>query len=422
MTAGRVRGWCPSLCEPMAAGDGLLVRVKPSQSRLRVAAMRGLAEAARRFGNGVIELTSRANLQVRGLTPLSVAGFAEAMRALGLAAATPEAERARNVAVSPLHGDDPATAPGTGAVASALVAGVTQDPGLHALPPKFGFAVDGGGALPLATAWASITLRASGDAWLIIPQGSAVAAEVEAADAVPAALALARAFLGRGGRRMGALVAQDGAQALLARCGLAGSRPVAPAVEIARPGSLAYRGAERCAVLAAPRFGQLMAADLTVLTGLAQRLGCESVGVAPSRLLTLGRVRTGDLARALAEIADLGLIVDPSDPACAIAACQGAPRCASARTPARADAQRLARMARMRGAMPRLHVSGCSKGCAHPGSAPVTLVGAEDGYALVVNGRASDPPALRGLAPEAALDAALNASGRLHAGESAPCP
>ena len=39
-----------------------------------------------------------------------------------------------------------------------------------------------------------------------------------------------------------------------------------------------------------------------------------------------------------------------------------------------------------------LHVSGCGKGCAHPGSANVTLVGRPDGYGLVIDGRAGDTP------------------------------
>ena len=29
MSGAKIKGWCPSLFEPMAAGDGLLVRVKP---------------------------------------------------------------------------------------------------------------------------------------------------------------------------------------------------------------------------------------------------------------------------------------------------------------------------------------------------------------------------------------------------------
>ena len=83
--APRRRGWCPSLYDPMETGDGLLVRVKPPAAGLASAAARALADAAERFGNGVVELTRRGNLQVRGLSPNGVAGFASAMVAAGLA-------------------------------------------------------------------------------------------------------------------------------------------------------------------------------------------------------------------------------------------------------------------------------------------------------------------------------------------------
>jgi precorrin-3B synthase len=39
-----------------------------------------------------------------------------------------------------------------------------------------------------------------------------------------------------------------------------------------------------------------------------------------------------------------------------------------------------------------LHVSGCGKGCAHPKSAAVTLVGREGRYDLVRGGAAGDAP------------------------------
>ena len=62
------RGWCPSLDRPMPTGDGLLARVHPPLGRLTGAQMRAVAEGARRHGNGHIDITARANLQVRGLT------------------------------------------------------------------------------------------------------------------------------------------------------------------------------------------------------------------------------------------------------------------------------------------------------------------------------------------------------------------
>ena len=69
-----------------------------------------------------------------------------------------------------------------------------------------------------------------------------------------------------------------------------------------------------------------------------------------------------------------------------IAACPGAPACASATVPARSDAALLAKLG-----LRDLHVSGCAKGCAHPRAA-TTLVGRDGRYDLVRHGRASDPP------------------------------
>ena len=69
MTAApAIKGWCPTLLSPMQSGDGWLARVKPSAGVLSAAAARLIADAARRHGNGHIDLTSRANLQIRGLS------------------------------------------------------------------------------------------------------------------------------------------------------------------------------------------------------------------------------------------------------------------------------------------------------------------------------------------------------------------
>ena len=62
-----IRGWCPTAWRPMAAGDGLLVRVRPSLGRLTREQMLGLCDAALAWGNGQIDVTNRANLQIRGV-------------------------------------------------------------------------------------------------------------------------------------------------------------------------------------------------------------------------------------------------------------------------------------------------------------------------------------------------------------------
>src|SRR3954467_12394406 len=96
------RGACPSVWEPMPTGDGLLVRVKPQGGVVSAAAARALAAAAARCGNGTLELTARANVQVRGLQPHTVHPFAAAIVAAGLAHPDPQVERRRNIMVAPL--------------------------------------------------------------------------------------------------------------------------------------------------------------------------------------------------------------------------------------------------------------------------------------------------------------------------------
>ena len=53
------RGWCPGLSRPMPTGDGLLARVHPPRGRLTRDQAHAVAEGARRFGNGHLDLTAR---------------------------------------------------------------------------------------------------------------------------------------------------------------------------------------------------------------------------------------------------------------------------------------------------------------------------------------------------------------------------
>ena len=79
------RGACPGLSAPMPTGDGLLVRLMPTGT-IPLSAFKHLCAAARRHGNGIVEVTGRGSIQVRGLNAASAWRFAEAITALGIAA------------------------------------------------------------------------------------------------------------------------------------------------------------------------------------------------------------------------------------------------------------------------------------------------------------------------------------------------
>ena len=194
--------------------------------------------------------------------------------------------------------------------------------------------------------------------------------------------------------RMRDLAAMMGTEALFALAGLA---PAAPPIPHAAPptGFLDYSAGRGAYGIGLP-FGTMDAATLLRLAGLAERFGDGTLRLTVSRIVLLAGVTS---PAALAEAA-APLIIDAADPRLAIAACIGHPRCAAATTDTRADAGRFAAMGLGQG----VHISGCAKGCAHPGPARATLVGRDGLYDLIRNGTASGTPLRIGLTlAEAAL-------------------
>jgi precorrin-3B synthase len=96
-----------------------------------------------------------------------------------------------------------------------------------------------------------------------------------------------------------------------------------------------------------------------------------------------------------------GLIADDADPILRVTACTGAPACPQGLGETRSLARALALHL---GPDQRLHISGCAKGCAHPGPAPIVLTATGQGYDLILNGTASATPSLRHLSPRTIQD------------------
>ena len=104
-----IKGWCPGALRPMLSGDGLVVRVRPRGGRLSAAQVAGIADLSARHGNGLIDLSARANLQLRGVTDGSYDALMAGLQALGLLDESAETEARRNILVTPFWqaGDGP---------------------------------------------------------------------------------------------------------------------------------------------------------------------------------------------------------------------------------------------------------------------------------------------------------------------------
>ena len=345
-----IRGWCPTVHEPMQSGDGLLVRVKPRASRLSADDATFLADAAARWGNGVIELTSRANLQLRGFGQEGARAFATRAVERGLAAADPAAERRRNVILGSVVGASSV------ALAFALDDMLVEDSTLDFLPPKFGLAVDAAdapGDIRLSVVGDQVHVRASAGNGIVCNLNQAVAATKRL---------LPPFACGRGRGRGSAYVRDHDGQPHAAE------RAGPPRIPNPSPGPSRKGSGEALALW--PAFGHMRPATLAAIADIARQHGNATLHLAHTRALILPGVTTSP---SLPE----GCVAEPNHPALAISACIGRPGCASASVETRADAATLARA----GITRRVHLSGCAKGCGRPANA-TTLIGEAGRYIL----------------------------------------
>ncbi len=371
MSAATVKGWCPGALRPMLSGDGLVVRVRPFGGRLEAPQITGLAELAGQHGNGLIDVTSRANLQIRGVSEEGRRPLIDGLARLALLDPDPATEARRNILVTPFWRTGDATQSLAAELEEAL-----EDSSL-ALPTKFGFAIDDGTSRVLAGNSADIRIERDRTGHLLVRvDGAKLGRSVARGETVSTALALASWFLDSGGATggRGRMAAHIASGAALPQS-LRGETEPAPVMAASRPGHYP-QGA-----MVGVAFGQMLH------TTLQQFAGCgHALRMTPWRMVLSEGKREMPSAP--------GLITEPFDPALRVIACSGAPRCREAHADTRALAAALApRIA----ADTRLHVSGCGKGCAHSGTAAVTLVATRAGFDLVREGSIRDEPVLRGL-------------------------
>lgn len=380
------RGACPTLAAPMQTGDGLLVRLTPRDGEMTMAQLAALALAAGCHGNGLLEITMRGALQIRGLTAVSAGLLAADVVATNL-----DVRQGLAIDINALASIDPEEILDPRPLARMIAAGVI-DRGL-ALGPKVSVTIDSGGQFGLAGLKADIQLRATMSDRALSGQPETADRSEFAQNKEPHGVPRWLMLLNLANREQRAFSGDEASMAnaaldmlaTLSAMGMKARMPNVPAAVADKvcahlpPAPLpATTGATNPvgvfsttggpAIGLTPPYG---ATDSATLVQLAQAFPDARVRLAPERgLLLLGL--TDKQRAALPEIADrLGLICRPDDIRLRIAVCAGAPQCASAAIATRALADELATkhsavLAAEVAPGQQLHVSGCEKRCGAP--------------------------------------------------------
>ncbi len=369
---------CPGALKTHSAADGQLARIRLPGGAIGPTQLEALALAATDLGNSSLELTSRGNIQIRGVH--NSPAVASRLKDAGLLPST-DHERVRNIIASPLSGRHGGTCDIRG-ITGALDAALQHDPRLAQLPGRFLFSIDDGrGDVSGLSADAGVHV-VDDDTAAILLAGRDTGVRVATREAVDTLLAIAHRFLDIRAKAW-RVVELDDPQALLGE--------LIPSV----PAGATWPATTR------PPVGWIDQRDGRVTLGAGIRLGVLDAEVArylaavgapmaitPWRSVLLFDLDEDTADVALRVLAPLGLVFDENSAWLSLSACTGSPGCARSAADVRADASAAATIATIAtndaaatDAMPgeHRHFVGCERACGSPAEGLV-LIATGDGY------------------------------------------
>lgn len=358
---------CPGVLRPHQAEDGALLRIRIPGGRVDAAALKQLSEGARQYADGDVHLTSRANLQLRGVRTNDdgtvVDGLVDALAEAGLLP-HPTHDRVRNIMCSPLTG----LAGGRSDLRptlSALDAAICSAPDLAALPGPFLFALDDGRG-DIGVARADLAAVAVGDDRVRLWVGGVRGPDLPLAAAVPALFGFARRFVDLGSPAWHVRELPGGGRHLLARA----DRSDLPAPELPVPevpvtavpaplGMLGQYDGRMVASVLVP-LGRLTGPQVQVLADAAAS-GQGRLIVTPGRGMLVPDLLSSS---AMAGLTGQGLITGDDSGWLGVTACPGL-RCARGAGDTEGPARQIAARPAAAGQLP-VHVVACPRCCGAP--------------------------------------------------------
>src|SRR5689334_3614283 len=342
--------------------DAFMLRLRLPGGILSAYQAKGLADIAERFGGGSVDITTRANLQIREIGAAHPLDVLTAIDELGLTSRGSGADNIRNLTGSPAAGVDPQELIDTRPLTRALYHHILNHRELYGLPRKFNIAFDGGGRIGMLEDTADIGFAAvrvgSGKP---VPEGlyfrmllggltghGSFARDsgvlLEPGEVVAAAAAILRVFIDHGDRtdrkraRLKYLVEGWGVDKLLSEA--AQHRPAPwrfvplelcePRGPVDRQGHIGVHPQKQpglCYIGVVVPASRLTAPRLRGLADISQRYGSGTLRLTVWQNLLISDIPAAQVSAATAEIERLGLFTTASAVRAGLIACTGNAGC-----------------------------------------------------------------------------------------------
>jgi len=408
--------YCPGILHAVQAKDGLLTRIRVPGGMIVPNQLSAIAELSAAFSDGMVDITSRSNLQMRGIENENLNYLARGLDSAGFLPSASH-DRVRNVVTNPFAGLGFDEILDSRPFVRELDSRIIGDPGMAGLPSKFSFAIDNGGS------WFShenddLALRviAVEDSHLFllaiggISSGFGVTLD-KAVDCLHEAaqlcLYISKKFDLPARARKIASMSQPMNHLLselshfLEECPCSYDRKFVAEVPV---GVYLTNQAGFVNLVPLVPFGRLTSAQTQCIASIAKEWDGE-LRLAPWRGMIIGSIPECAIDQTVAKLKVAGLSLRSKNGYRGIFVCAGSAGCDASLADVRYDAALLARLLCGRDGKPgwTVNISGCEKQCAMRNGATAKLTATLSGYDLRIEGRFIKSNCSR----ESAIDAVL---------------
>jgi ferredoxin-nitrite reductase len=390
--------------------DAFMARLRIPAGRLKTFQLRELASITRDLTSGYVQVTTRANLQIRLIEPKNAPEFLRRVDEVGLTTRGAGADNIRNLTTNPTSGIDPHELIDCTPFVRDLAHLIINNREFYDLPRKFNIAFNGGGLIGSVEDTNDIGVTAfeapEGVHFRVAAGGATghkafardLGIVVAPADIVTVVLAMVRVYIANGNRgdrkkarlkhlletwTLGRFVEATekvlGTPLRTAPIGEAGAAAV-PDVPHSHVGAFRQRQKGLSYLGVALPVGQVSAEQMDLMAAIADRYGSGEIRLTVWQNFIIPGIRDENIGKVKELVRAAGLDYQQSNIASGVIACTGNRFCKFSSTDTKGHAAALIQYLEARVALDvpvNIHFTGCSNSCAQHYMGDIGLLGAK---------------------------------------------